>query len=62
MLLGITPTAPLEKYGYIVPKTENDISLVASFKEKPDKKNAQRYIKMALCGTPAFLCLNLATY
>ena len=45
MLLGITPTAPLEKYGYIVPKTENDISLVASFKEKPDKKNAQRYIK-----------------
>lgn len=44
MLLGITPTAPLEKYGYIVPKTENDISLVASFKEKPDKKNAQRYI------------------
>ena len=45
MLLGITPTAPLEKYGHIVPKTENDISLVASFKEKPDKKNAQRYIK-----------------
>ena len=44
MLLGITPTAPLEKYGYIVPKAENDISLVASFKEKPDKKNAQRYI------------------
>ena len=31
MLLGITPTAPLEKYGYIVPKAENDISLVASF-------------------------------
>lgn len=45
MLLGITPTAPLEKYGYIVPKAENDISLVASFKEKPDEKNAQRYIK-----------------
>ena len=44
MLLGITPTAPLEKYGYIVPKAENDISLVASFKEKPYKKNAQRYI------------------
>ena len=34
-LMGIEPTYPSEKYGYIIPKTTNSISEVSSFKEKP---------------------------
>lgn len=44
-LMGINPTYPSEKYGYIIPKTNQEISDVKSFKEKPDKKTAEQYIK-----------------
>lgn len=44
-LMGIEPTYPSEKYGYIMPKDKEVISLVDSFKEKPDSKTAERYIK-----------------
>lgn len=43
--MGINPTYPSEKYGYIIPKTNQEISDVKSFKEKPDKKTAEQYIK-----------------
>ncbi|MCM3225236.1 sugar phosphate nucleotidyltransferase [Terribacillus saccharophilus] len=37
VLLGVTPTFPSEKYGYIVPdNTSDDYSLVKAFKEKPN--------------------------
>ena len=45
MLMGIEPTYPSEKYGYIMPKDKENISTVCSFKEKPDAKMAERYIK-----------------
>ncbi len=44
VLMGIEPTYPSGKYGYIIPKTEESTSRVSTFKEKPDEKTAQQYI------------------
>ena len=43
-LIGIEPTYPSEKYGYILPQTAEGMSLVSAFKEKPDVQTAERYI------------------
>ena len=45
ILMGIEPTYPSEKYGYIIPLNKNHKSLVLEFKEKPDKETAREYIK-----------------
>lgn len=45
VLMGIKPTYPSEKFGYIIPSNSNEISEVSTFKEKPDKKTAEDYIK-----------------
>jgi mannose-1-phosphate guanylyltransferase len=44
VLMGIEPTYPSEKYGYIIPKTAENVSMVSTFKEKPDAKTAADYI------------------
>lgn len=44
VLMGIEPTYPSEKYGYIIPKDKNDTSKVLSFKEKPTVEVAKEYI------------------
>ena len=44
VLMGIEPTYPSEKYGYIIPESGEEISRVLSFKEKPDAKTAEAYI------------------
>lgn len=44
VLMGIEPTYPSEKYGYIIPESNNFISAVSCFKEKPDVKTAKEYI------------------
>ena len=44
VLMGIEPTYPSEKYGYIIPKTNEQVSQVDCFKEKPDTKTAEEYI------------------
>lgn len=44
-LIGINPTYPSEKYGYIIPETKQEISKVKMFKEKPDVETANEYIK-----------------
>ncbi|MBQ6489618.1 MAG: cupin domain-containing protein [Solobacterium sp.] len=44
VLMGIEPTYPSAKYGYIIPKTEEQVSFVSTFKEKPDEKTAESYI------------------
>ena len=45
-LMGITPTYPSAKYGYIIPKDkEKEISEVQEFKEKPTEQKASEYIK-----------------
>lgn len=43
-LMGIQPTYPSEKYGYIIPKTQERVSPVLTFKEKPDAETAKQYI------------------
>lgn len=43
-LMGIEPTYPSEKYGYIVPENNKLVSRVLSFKEKPDCDSAKKYI------------------
>ncbi len=45
VLMGIEPTYPSEKYGYIIPKGKEPVSRVSTFKEKPDAKTAEEYIK-----------------
>jgi len=44
-LMGIEPTYPSEKYGYIIPKEAADVSEVLEFKEKPDAATAKEYIE-----------------
>lgn len=44
VLMGIEPTYPSEKYGYIIPASEEQTSFVSTFKEKPDAATAQSYI------------------
>ena len=43
-LMGIEPTYPSEKYGYIIPASANNISKVKEFKEKPDTETAKKYL------------------
>lgn len=45
VLMGIEPTVPSEKYGYIIPVDKNVISSVAKFTEKPNTETAKEYIK-----------------
>lgn len=43
-LIGIEPTYPSEKYGYIIPEAPGDVSVVKEYKEKPDGDTARQYI------------------
>ncbi|WP_251205732.1 sugar phosphate nucleotidyltransferase [Acetatifactor aquisgranensis] len=43
-LMGIAPTYPSEKYGYIIPASTNRVSGVDTFREKPDAATAEKYI------------------
>lgn len=44
VLMGIEPTYPSEKYGYVIPDTAAKTAMVTTFKEKPDKETAGKYI------------------
>ena len=44
VLMGIEPTYPSEKYGYIIPESHDEISNVSTFKEKPDVETAKSYL------------------
>ena len=44
VLMGIEPTYPSEKYGYIIPESTDHTSAVKTFKEKPDSETAKEYI------------------
>ena len=43
-LLGMEPTYPSAKYGYIIPESKAPVSFIKEFKEKPDEKTAEQYI------------------
>ena len=44
-LMGIEPTVPSKKYGYIIPDSKELVSNVKEFKEKPDRETAKKYIE-----------------
>lgn len=44
VLMGIEPTYPSEKYGYIIPESADQTAYVSTFKEKPTKEVAEEYI------------------
>lgn len=45
VLMGIEPTYPSEKYGYIIPVSAEHTSMVSEFKEKPSEEVAKKYIE-----------------
>lgn len=58
-LMGVEPTFPSEKYGYIIPKKTNNAlwDEVMYFKEKPSKSIAEEFIELGglwNCGVFAF--------
>lgn len=60
-LMGVVPTEPSEKFGYIVPEISSlekkGIKKVEKFKEKPSKEEAQKLIDLGAlwnCGVFAF--------
>ena len=44
VLMGMEPTYPSEKYGYVIPEDTNTVSKVRTFKEKPNSETAEKYI------------------
>lgn len=60
-LMGVVPSEPSEKFGYIVPEADSigiyDTKKVQKFKEKPNKSEAQELINLGAlwnCGVFAF--------
>ena len=45
VLMGIEPTYPSEKYGYIKPSVTGDGSISYTFTEKPTREKAEEYIR-----------------
>jgi len=43
-LMGVEPTYPSDKYGYIIPESEGAVAGVKEFKEKPDTETAKKYL------------------
>lgn len=57
VLLGIRPTYPSEKYGYIIPEGDGRITGVKAFREKPTAEKAEEYIAQgALWNGGVFAC------
>lgn len=60
VLMGVVPTYPSEKYGYIIPKSPEQANLcqrVERFTEKPTEKEAEQFIENGAlwnCGVFAF--------
>ena len=44
VLMGIEPTYPSEKYGYIIPESTEHVATVQTFKEKPTADVTEQYI------------------
>ena len=55
VLMGIEPTYPSEKYGYIIPATSEQTAMVSTFKEKPTMEVAKEYISQGVCGMVEYL-------
>ena len=58
-LMGIEPTYPSEKYGYIIPENGDDVSKVKEFKEKPDTETAKKYLSQNALWTAGIFAFKL---
>ena len=58
-LMGIRPTYPSEKYGYIIPESEDRVSRVSVFREKPDAETAKQYIEQGGLWNSGVVALRL---
>ena len=56
-LMGIEPTYPSEKYGYIIPESGENVSKVKEFKEKPDVETAKKYLAQSALVECWHLCI-----
>ncbi|MCM1193240.1 MAG: sugar phosphate nucleotidyltransferase [Butyrivibrio sp.] len=57
VLMGMEPTYPSEKYGYIIPENGEPVSGVSTFREKPDLETARKYLSRgALWNGGVFAC------
>lgn len=59
-LIGIDPTLPSEKYGYIVP-LEGSLHKVAEFVEKPKKENAEKLLNRGAMWNSGVFAFKLGT-
>lgn len=59
-LMGINPTYPSEKYGYIIPEGKETVSKVTAFKEKPDEDAAKDYISRGALWNGGIFAFKLA--
>lgn len=56
-LMGVEPTYPSEKYGYIIPSNTEQVSFVEAFKEKPQEQQVKEYLEQGAlwnCGVFGF--------
>ena len=60
VLMGIEPTYPSEKYGYIIPENNDSVSKVETFKEKPTESIAQEYIAQGALGNGGVFAYKLS--
>lgn len=44
-LMGVEPTYPSTKYGYIIPQSKDSVAKVTEFKEKPTTEKAREFIQ-----------------
>lgn len=60
VLMGMEPTYPSEKYGYIMPKSKDDVAEVETFKEKPDQETAKKYIEQGALWNAGIFAFRLS--
>lgn len=58
VLMGIEPTYPSEKYGYIIPKSSDETAMVATFKENRLRMWQKSISHREHCGTAASLLIS----
>jgi len=62
ILMGITPTYPSEKYGYIISERNGDIRHVMEFKEKPNEQTAETMIRRGALWNSGVLAAKLSYF
>lgn len=60
VLMGIEPTYPSEKYGYIIPESSENVSKVKEFKEKPDVETAKKYLAQSALWNAGIFAFKLS--